>query len=616
VPYSAALWLIVECCDQLGSLAGGWVAGTDLVPWFVAEAVQAYGDRVLADADGMDAGGPEAVGRDLARLIFGGAEAGTAIPAPLGALIGRPGSSSAQLALYGYVEERLEADPGLASAAAGVLGRYYRQQLESGDGQGLADLGDLLWGDEPELARTAFEHAVDAGNRRALIRLATHRRLESGDYEGALALYQQAVASPEPGIAAEALAEMGDALRGHGDYQAARAAWEQCIATGNPDWAPHAMAMLASMLERKLGDRDGAVAMFQAAFDTGHPEVAPRAMLWIGLLLERTGDGDGAQAAYQRAADAALPGRRGTALWHLADLLHNRGDTAAAKAVWQQIIDTETDEGSPELALSSLVNQLGSEGDLDGLRAAYQAGTASGNPSAPDALVEIGNVLRGRGDLDGWREVWQQAIDAGYGFGDQLLEELSPLAEDDDDEPAEVPAGFDPRNMTRTGIAVLENGLPQLPEVLTRHMAVPMAYWAARETAVVLFLRFHRHRRTWQPIALKVTFTRLDGEWTADGTHWHGTDFHDPFTDPGGLHGLGGEPIVYSSTSDTIWHGTADASVKYLALIQDGHQDRRPLDNHFGAWIIRADKPGPFRVAAIDENGTTLAEIEPGFGRH
>jgi tetratricopeptide (TPR) repeat protein len=592
------------------------VAGTDLVPWFVAEAVQAYGDRVLADADGLDAGGPEAVGRELARLIFGGAEAGPAIPASLGALIGRPASIPAQVALYGYIEERLEADPGLASAAAGVLGRYCRQQLESGDGQALADLGDLLSGHEPELARTALERAVDAGNRRAVIRLAFHLRVEFRDYEGALALYQQAVTSPEPGIAAEALAEMGDALREHGDYQAARAAWEQCIATGNLDWAPHAMAMLASMLEHKLGDRDGALAMFQAAFDTGHPEVAPEAMFWIGLLLERAGDGDGAQAAYQRAADAAPAGRRGTALYQLAALLHKRGNTAAAKAVWQQIIDTETDEGSPEMALSSLARQLGTEGDLDGLRAAYQAGIASGNPSAPDALVEIGNVLRDGGDLDGWREAWQQAIDAGYGFGDQLLEILSPPAEDEDDEPAEVPAGFDPRNMARTGIAVLENGLPPLPAVLTHHMAVPMAYWAARETAVVLFLRFHRHRRTWHPIALTVTFTRQDGEWTAEGTHWHGTGFHDPFTDPGGRYGLGGEPIVYSSTSATIWHGIADASVKYLALIQDGHQDRRPLDNHFGAWIVRADKPGPFRVAAIDENGATLAEIEPRFGHH
>ncbi len=136
-------------------------------------------------------------------------------------MIGRPDTSPAWDALDSYIEERLEADPGLASAAALVLGRHYRQQLESGDGQALAELDELLWADEPELARTALERAVDAGNRRALIRLATHRRLEFRDYDGALPLYQKAAASPDPGIAAEALAELGDALADHGDYQAA-----------------------------------------------------------------------------------------------------------------------------------------------------------------------------------------------------------------------------------------------------------------------------------------------------------------------------------------------------------------------------------------------------------
>ena len=223
----------------------------------------------------------------------------------------------------------------------------------------------------------------------------------------------------------------------------------------------------------------------------------------------------------------------------------------------------------------------------------------------------IGRVLKDRGDPDGWRDAWQQAIDAGYEDAEDLLEELSPPAEDKEDgEPAGVPPGFDPQNMARTGIAVLEHGLPPLPEPLTHRMAVPMAYWAARDTAVVLFLNFHRHRRTWQPIALMATFTRQDGEWKRD-THWHGTSFHDPFTDPGGLHGLAGRPIASSGgLGGVICHGTAAPAVKYLALIQDGHQDRRPLDNHFGAWVIRTEKAGPVAVAALDENGTTLAKME------
>jgi hypothetical protein len=164
--------------------------------------------------------------------------------------------------------------------------------------------------------------------------------------------------------------------------------------------------------------------------------------------------------------------------------------------------------------------------------------------------------------------------------------------------------------MARTGIAVLQRGLPPLPQPLTHRMAIPMAYWAASEAAVVLFLTFHRHRRTWDPTALMATFTRQDGEWVPD-THWHGTSFHDPFTDPGGLYGLGGRPIATSGAlGDIICHGTTAPAVKYLALLQDGHEDRRPLANHFGAWVIRAEKPGQLTVAALDENGTTLAQIE------
>jgi hypothetical protein len=141
------------------------------------KAVQAYGDRVLADVDDLHAAGPLAVGRELARLIFGGAETDAEIPESLAAMVGQAGAGDAGPALYCRVGELLEADPGLAAVAAEVLGGYYLRQLDSGDGQALAELGDLLWFDEPQLARTAFERAIDAGNQGALIRLAKHRRV-------------------------------------------------------------------------------------------------------------------------------------------------------------------------------------------------------------------------------------------------------------------------------------------------------------------------------------------------------------------------------------------------------------------------------------------------------
>jgi hypothetical protein len=117
-----------------------------------------------------------------------------------------------------------------------------------------------------------------------------------------------------------------------------------------------------------------------------------------------------------------------------------------------------------------------------------------------------GRVLKDRGDLDGWRAAWQQAIDEGYQDAEWLLDEMLPPAEDvQDDEPADVPAGFDPRNIARTGIAVLDHELPPLPEPLTRRMAVPMAYWTARDKAVAS------------------SCASAAAAASAGGTIWHGT---------------------------------------------------------------------------------------------
>ena len=106
------------------------MAGADLAWWFVVKAVEAYGDRVLADAD-PGAAGPQAVGRELARLIFARPEADARTPAPLDAVIDRSGPGDAERALEACIQDLLEADPGLAAAAGKVLGRYYRQQLNA-----------------------------------------------------------------------------------------------------------------------------------------------------------------------------------------------------------------------------------------------------------------------------------------------------------------------------------------------------------------------------------------------------------------------------------------------------------------------------------------------------
>ena len=53
--------------------------------------------------------------------------------------------------------------------------------------------------------------------------------------------------------------------------------------------------------------------------------------------------------------------------------------------------------------------------------------------------------------------------------------------------------------------------------------------------------------------------------------------------------------------------------MKYLAVIQDGQRDYRPLQSHFGAWAVCVEKPGIFDVAAFDGHGKLLKCLEQPF---
>jgi hypothetical protein len=64
-----------------------------------------------------------------------------------------------------------------------------------------------------------------------------------------------------------------------------------------------------------------------------------------------------------------------------------------------------------------------------------------------------------------------------------------------------------------------------------------------------------------------------------------------------------GEPAM-------VEHGRVGPAIAQIALIQDGHEDCRPLESHFGAWVVCTEQASPFQVAALDKNGTVLASIE------
>jgi tetratricopeptide (TPR) repeat protein len=564
-----------------------WDFLSDEATPFMAAAVRGFGREVLAaEYESATPLSREDVGRQVLRLVFGAQDAGQAFPQALADVIAEPGSEPALAALTCRADEAFESDPAMASAAAVVLAGFYRMRADGGNVRALVDLGDFLHWDDAEGARAAYQEAIDAGHMHAMIGLAKVLANVIGDEAAALSLYRQAISSGDPDLSAEAMFELAHASRR--DADAARAMFQQAIQTRHPEWAAAAMVGLAHMLQC-LGDPGAAKVLCRQAIQAGNADWSGHASFALGRLLE------------------------------------SQGDIAGAKAAWQRVIDSANAAWAGP-AFTGLVNLLREHDDINGLRAAYQKAAELGNPDALYALDVLGQELDRRGDADGAHAAWQQAIDAGYEDADDLRERISSPPEPEDEPEhaaalADLPPQFDARKMALTGIEVLDHGLLALPGELTYRMAIPVAYWKADRCAVVLFLRFSRHRRDTDPMATMATFSR-DGEHWNPHRHWHGTGWsHDPIANPGDLRDLGGRPLVTgggSSSTGTpapgwpaaVIHGRVSPAVKELALIQDGHEDRRPLESHFGAWVICTESPGPFRVTALDENGTVLAEIQ------
>jgi hypothetical protein len=191
----------------------------------------------------------------------------------------------------------------------------------------------------------------------------------------------------------------------------------------------------------------------------------------------------------------------------------------------------------------------------------------------------------------------------------------------------ELPAELDPRHWLQAGAEVIENGLSELPSRLTHQMSIPIAYWSAECCAVVAFMQFRRDYDTGQVWAATCTvpYAREDGQWVPPRHsvfYWQSYAF-DPVTDPGCDRHLDGNAMTYGAVGENAGHepgqpasvtlGHVSPAVRYLAVIQDGRQDYRPLQSHFGAWVVCLEQPGIFDVAAFDSDGSLLACLEHPF---
>ena len=184
-----------------------------------------------------------------------------------------------------------------------------------------------------------------------------------------------------------------------------------------------------------------------------------------------------------------------------------------------------------------------------------------------------------------------------------------------------LPPQFDPRRRALAGIDVLRHGLPELPEVLTDEMSIPLAFWTSAACAVVLFLHYSRQPgESPDPVVSQGSYYRDGDRWRAH-RWWAGSGWsHDPISAPGDLRDLGGRAIIAGGGSFTdqprpghaaiTVTGRVSPAVTAIALVHDGQEDRRALRSHFGAWVVCLEQWSPYQVKALDEAGAVIGSIQ------
>jgi hypothetical protein len=166
-----------------------------------------------------------------------------------------------------------------------------------------------------------------------------------------------------------------------------------------------------------------------------------------------------------------------------------------------------------------------------------------------------------------------------------------------------LPQQFDPRQRALAGLDVLHHGLPELPQVLTYEMSVPVAFWTSAACAVVLFLYYSRQPGDIpHPVVSQGSYYRDGDRWRAH-RYWTGHGWsHDPISNPGDLRDLGGPAITVT--------GRVSPAVTTIALVHDGQEDRRSLRSHFGAWVVCLEQWSPYQVKALDKTGAVIGSIQ------
>lgn len=156
---------------------------------------------------------------------------------------------------------------------------------------------------ELEKAQAAFATVTDAGRRSGtLVEIAVSLE-QTGDRDGAAAVYEAALAGGLPGeLGAWAALRLAVLYEGRGDWRRARHALEEVLAADLPEQAAQQVRLaLADILVRRAGEHRRAAELYEHVADRPGDEEAARLARWgLADCAFAAGDYERAQAEYLR----------------------------------------------------------------------------------------------------------------------------------------------------------------------------------------------------------------------------------------------------------------------------------------------------------------------------
>lgn len=202
----------------------------------------------------------------------------------------------------------------------------------------------------PPIEITLQRNPTDAVNKGEAL-------LEAGDYAGARAEYQKAMADMEPIAAARVRSRVGDTYLAEGDYAAARAEYEKAIPMIPPEEQTHLLLQIGNSYQQE-GNFDAARQAYEKVLPKLQPEGQAQILLAIARGHDQAGQRNEAIAALEKAVE--LDPQNSDLIQLLADLLSRAGREEEARAYLDQLPE---DTALPSDMVLNLGIRLYNEGD-------------------------------------------------------------------------------------------------------------------------------------------------------------------------------------------------------------------------------------------------------------